>query len=121
MKPLHQIRIIHRTRLVNISVLIRKDDLTLIDLDFCNLFIFRHGHKRSIVHFPDLTLCHPRNRHKIQHHQQQKNHNIIEDQRFFRCFYFIHTDSPFLFILLYIVIILTRFLNSVILYFYKQI
>ena len=73
-------------------ILICKDDLIFLFLYFhlTNIFLFRHGHKSSVVHFLYLPLRQPGHGKKVEEQQDQHDDHIVEDQGLFWLFYFLH-------------------------------
>ena len=90
MQTRDEIVVVNASRFIDIPFLIGKYDLVVRDFDFGELFLLRHRHKRSVIDFPDLYLIDPRHQEQVEKQDNDKRDPIIEKQRFFRFFYFIH-------------------------------
>ena len=97
MEPVNQIRIFHNAGFISlVIVLVGKQDLVVLELDFIDVFIVDHRHEGAVIDLLDLLLGKIRSGHFIEQEHDRQNQNIIKRQRFFRRFYFFHSYSPLL-------------------------
>ena len=90
-QALGQTGVIHETGLVHLLlVLIGKNDLVGLDIHPADLFFCGHGHKGAVVHLFDLTFGEPGHKNKVEHQQHQQHDSVINSQRLFGRFDFLH-------------------------------
>ena len=73
----HQVRVVHQPGLVEIAILIRKDNLVRLQLDLVDLVVFRHGHEGAVVDLPDTWSDHLREHQEVEQENQEKSQKVI--------------------------------------------
>ena len=67
-----------------------KDDLIVLNINLTDSIFFRHRHKGSVINLFDLPLGNQRYGNQVKEQYYQQYNAVIEYERFFRFFYFIH-------------------------------
>ena len=94
-KTLGQARVVHQAGLVDLLFFfIGEHDLVGLDVHLADILFFSHGHKGAVVHLFDLTFGEPGHKNKVEHQQHQQHDGVINSQRLFGRFDFLHRVFP---------------------------
>ena len=98
-QALRQRRIVHRAGRVDLLlVLVGKEDLVVLDLDFSDVLFLDHAHERPVVHLSHLIFHQQWGHDQIKQQHDQQDDAVVVDQRFFRGFYFLHFEASLSFV-----------------------
>ena len=84
LQPVDELRIVHASGLVVLSILrsIGKQDLIRLDLHFLDLLVVHHLKELTVIHFLDLR-AHEKGKHGGVEDQNDKQRDaVVQDQRF---------------------------------------
>ena len=96
-KAIRQGRIVHFTGLVDLfAVLVRKDDLGIIDLHGADVLVLDHFHKGAVVHFLHTGARKQRRHDHVEDQNGQQRNAVVINQRLFGRFDLFHLPhTPF--------------------------
>ena len=94
MQTVYQPRVVHKSGFVDLSVvLIGKYDTVVLNIYAAYVVFLGHCHKRTVIDFFYLPLCHPRDGNKIKQQDYKQHDTVVKYQRLFRFLYFVHQLS----------------------------
>ena len=93
-EPIGAAGILHQAGFENFILLfIGENNLVFLHIHPADILVFGHGHEGAVVHLLNLPLQKPGHGQRVEQRQNQHHHQIVENQRLFRLFHFIHRKS----------------------------